>query len=255
MHDKRAAPTAVKLASPLRWLARGWCDLRQAPLPGLLHGLIVTIFGALLLAVAGGQFWLLAGAFSGFMLVAPVVATGLYCVSRCLEQGQPAGLREVLALWRSRDSRLVAFGLLLGLTGTVWVLTSASLLVLLAPVPINSLTDFLRHIVLADSPFLFELWMLCGALLAVPAFASSVLTLPMLVDRRCSLASAVRASWRAVADHPLVMAFWAVLIVLLVMIGLLTSLTGLLVVVPVLGHASWHAYRDLSLAAGSEGGR
>lgn len=248
MHDKQAAPSGVTLASPLCWLARGWRDLRQAPLPGLVHGLCAALFGALLFAVAGQQFWLLAGAFSGFMLVAPVVACGIYAVSRGLEQGRRVGLGEVIALWRSRDSRLVAFGLLLALAGTGWVLTSASLLALLAPAPVNSLADFLQHVVLSDSPFLFELWMVMGGLLAAPVFASSVLTLPMLLDRDCSLWQAVRASWRAVADYPLVMACWAVLIVLLVMLGLLTGLIGLLVVVPVLGHASWHAYRDLSLA-------
>jgi uncharacterized membrane protein len=252
MHDKQAA--GISLASPLIWLARGWRDLRRAPLPGLVHGLCVMLFGALLLSLAGSQFWWLAGAFSGFMLVAPVVATGLYSVSRGLERGEPVGLREVLALWRSRDARLVGFGLLLGLVGTVWVLTSASLLAWLAPAPINSLQDFLRHLVLADSPFLFELWMLCGGLLAAPVFASSVLTMPMLLDRDCSLESAVRASWRAVADYPLVSAFWALLIVLLVLVGLLTWLLGLLVVTPWLGHASWHAYRDLSASA-IEGGR
>jgi len=65
----------------------------------------------------------------------------------------------------------------------------------------------------------------------------------------------VRASWRAVADHPIVMAWWAILIVLLVMLGLLTWLIGLLVVVPLLGHASWHAYRELSAGASVEEGR
>jgi uncharacterized membrane protein len=253
MHHKQAA--GVSLASPLVWLARGWRDLRCAPWPGLAHGLCVFLFGVLLLKLAGSQFWWLAGAFSGFVLVAPVVAAGLYGVSRGLEQGQPVGLLEVLALWRRRDARLVGFGLLLGLIGTLWVLTSASLLALLAPAPINSLEDFLRHVVLADSPFLFELWMLCGGLLAAPVFASSVLTMPMLLDRDCSLASAVRASWRAVADYPLVSAFWALLIVLLVLLGLLTWLLGLLVITPLLGHASWHAYRDLSAGAAESGGR
>ncbi len=255
MHDKQAASSGVTLASPLCWLARGWRDLRNAPLPGLTHGLCTVLFGALLFAVAGQQFWLLAGAFSGFLLVAPVVATGLYAVSRGLEQGRQVGLGDVIALWRSRDSRLVAFGLLLALAGTGWVLTSASLLALLAPEPVNSLADFLQHVVLSDSPFLFELWMLMGGLLAAPVFASSVLTLPMLLDRDCSLWNAVRASWRAVADYPLVMAWWAILIVLLVLLGLLTGLIGLLVVVPLLGHASWHAYRELGAAASTEEGR
>ena len=252
MNDKlaRVSPVSrVTLASPLLWLIRGWRDFVRHPLPGLLHGLCVTLFGALLYAVADQQFWLLVGAFSGFLLVAPVLATGLYAVSRELERDRLMSLAELVALWRGRDSRLVGFGLLLCLAGTAWVLTSASLLVLLAPAPINTVADFLRHVVLSESPFLFELWVLLGGLLAAPIFASSVMTLPMLIDRDCSPMGAVRASWRAVADHPLVLAFWASLIACLVLVGLLSFLLGLLVVVPLLAHASWHAYRDLSASA------
>ena len=256
MNDKlaRMSPVSrVTLASPLLWLGRGWRDFVRHPLPGLLHGLCVSLFGALLYLLAERQFGLLVGAFSGFLLVAPVLATGLYAVSRELEQDRLMSLSELVALWRGRDSRLVSFGLWLGLAGTLWVLSSASLLVLLAPAPIDTVDDFLHHVVLSDSPLLFELWMLLGGLLAAPIFASSVMTLPMLLDRDCSMPDAVRASWRAVADHPLALALWASLIAGLVIVGLLSFLLGLLVLVPLLGHASWHAYRDLSAAATKAG--
>ena len=78
----------VALTRPLRWLALGWADLLRCPLPGLLHGLAMAGFGALLFALARDRFWLLAGAFSGFLLVAPLLATGLYAVSRELEAGR-----------------------------------------------------------------------------------------------------------------------------------------------------------------------
>ena len=108
----------VPLFQPLHWLARGWADLMHCPLPGLLHGLLMAGFGALLVLLARDRFWLLAGAFSGFLLMAPLVATGLYAVSRALEKGERAGLGTALAAWRPRDSRLVVFGLLLALAGT-----------------------------------------------------------------------------------------------------------------------------------------
>ena len=98
----------------MRWLALGWADLRRNPVPGLVHGLLLTAFGWLLLWAARDQFWLLAGAFSGFLIVAPILATGLYQVCR----QRSAGLGDVVALWRSGDGRLVKFGLLLGLAGT-----------------------------------------------------------------------------------------------------------------------------------------
>lgn len=241
-----AARPPVSLASPARWLTLGWSDLRRNPLPGLFHGFLLTAFGALLLWAAGEKFWLLAGAFSGFLIVAPILATGLYQVSRALESGRRVGMAEVVSLWRSGDRRLVIFGLLLGLAGTGWVLTSAGLITLWSPVPIQKPADFLRQVVLVREVGLFEAWLLLGALLAAPVFASSVVALPMLVDTRASVMSAVGASWRAVADHPGPMVAWAMLIVLLVGLGMVTALLGLIVIVPWIAHASWHAYRDLN---------
>jgi uncharacterized membrane protein len=245
-HPKTDARAPVSLASPARWLALGWADLRRNPLPGLLHGLVLTAFGALLLWAAGEKFWLLAGAFSGFLIVAPILATGLYQVSRASESGRRADLGEVAWVWRSGDRRLVIFGLLLGLAGTGWVLTSAGLITLWSPQPIHKPADFLRHVVLVRQIGLFEVWLLLGALLAAPVFASSVVALPMLLDTRASVMAAVRASWRAVANHPAPTAVWAVLIVLLVGLGMATALAGLIVIVPLVAHASWHAYRDLT---------
>ena len=241
-----AARPPVSLASPARWLALGWSDLRRNPLPGLFHGFLLTAFGALLLWAAGDRFWLLAGAFSGFLIVAPILATGLYQVSRALESGRRVGMAEVVSLWRSGDRRLVIFGLLLGLAGTGWVLTSAGLITLWSPVPIQKPADFLREVVLRREIGLFEAWLLLGALLAAPVFASSVVAMPMLVDTGDSVMAAVKASWRAVANHPGPMVAWAVTIVLLVGLGMATALLGLIVIVPWIAHASWHAYRDLA---------
>jgi uncharacterized membrane protein len=234
------------MMSPTRWIQRGWEDLRANPGPGLLHGLALAVFGWVLLWLARDQFWLLAGAFSGFMIVAPVLATGLYHVSRERAAGRAAGIGEVIRLWRSFDSRLVRFGLLLGLAGTGWVMTSAALITAWSPVPILKPADFFRHVVLAKEAGLFEVWLLMGSLLAAPVFASSVIALPMLVDKNVSVSAAVMTSWRVVADHPAPMAWWAVLIVLLVSLGMITGLLGLVVVIPWVAHASWHAYRDLT---------
>lgn len=253
-------PVPISLRSPLRWLALGWADLRRNPVPGLLHGLLLAAGGWLLLWGARDQFWLLAGAFSGFLIVAPILATGLYHVSRACNSGRCVGMPEVIALWRSGDGRLVRFGLLLGLAGTGWVLTSAGLITLWSPEPILKPMDFLRHVVLVREIGLFEAWLLLGALLAAPVFASSVVAIPMLVDTSVPVSMAVAYSWRAVANHPAPMAFWAVLIGILVGLGMLTALLGLIVTIPLVAHASWHAYCDLaqrpasSLPSGAEKG-
>ena len=239
----------IPLLRPLGWLARGWRDLMRCPLPGLLHGLLLATFGGALIVLAHRQFWLLSGAFTGFLLVAPVAATGLYAVSRALEKGQRADLAVAVAAWKP-ERRLVTFGLLLALAGTGWVLTSASLITGFASAPVPTPVDFLRVVVLNEQSPLFEIWLAMGAFLAAPVFASSVVAIPLLLDRQVSVLAAVLTSWRVVQAHPLPMALWAALLMGLTVLGMATALIGLVVIAPWLAHASWHAYRDLVSTAG-----
>lgn len=244
----------VSLGAPLQWLALGWRDLWRCGLPSLMHGMVLAVFGALLLVFCSSRFWLLAGAFSGFLIVAPVLATSLYALSRELERGQPASWRTIVLTWtRWQHSRfaayggywsLVRFGLLLSLAGTGWVLTSAALITALSEQPINTPIDFLQHIVLTPENHLFELWLIVGALLAAPLFASSVVAMPLLLDRRADVLKAVLISWQTVLDNPAAMALWATLLMGLTLLGML-SVLGLAIILPWLGHASWHAYRSL----------
>jgi len=227
------------------WLALGWQDLKRCPTMALLHGAVLAAFGAVLLWGARGRFWLLAGAFSGFLLVAPVLATGLYAISRALSQGAPAGWRTVIDAWRPRQGRLVAFGLLLALAGTGWVLTSAALITGFAAEPVRNPADFLRVVVMREDSILFEAWLALGGVLAAPIFASSVGAIPLLLDRRIGVLAAVLTSWRAVLTNPVPLGIWAALIMGLTLAGMVTLMIGLVPIVPLIGHASWHAYRDL----------
>lgn len=242
---------SIALSQPLHWLALGARDLLRSPLPGLSHGLTLALFGANLFVLAHRHFWLLAGAFSGFLLVSPVLATGLYAVSRALEQGKaptvPAMMRTAIQAWWPRGAtarRLMRFGALLALAGTGWVLTSASLVTWFAPAVVNNPADFVQHVVLAETGWLFEGWVLMGGVLAAPMFASSVVAIPLLLDRPVTVLDAVLTSWRVVLANPLPMALWGLLIIVLTVVGMATLLIGLVPIVPWLAHASWHAYRD-----------
>lgn len=249
------AVRTVPLTAPFTWLALGWRDLWRIGLPSLAHGLVMAAFGALLVLLAHDRFWLLAGAFSGFLVVAPVLATGLYALSRARERGEPADWRTIGKTWtRWRYSRyavhggywsLVRFGLLLSLAGTGWVLTSAALITALSPLPVHTPAHFVQYVVLAPGGYLFELWLTAGALMAAPLFASSVVSMPLLLDRRVDVLQAVLTSWQAVLTNPGALALWAALIMGLTLLGMATALLGLMVVLPWLGHASWHAYRAL----------
>ena len=247
---------SITLSQPLTWLALAWRDIASCGWLSFAHGLALTIAGSLILAVAHHRFWLLAGALSGFLVVAPVLATSLYALSRSLERGEPANAGVVLKTWFNWQNGhvnkwgndywcLVQFGALLALAGTGWVLTSAALITLLSPVPITTPLDFIRHVVMARDGYLFELWLGLGGLLAAPIFASSAIAIPLLLDRRVTVMQAVLASWSAVLANPLPMALWAALIMGFTLLGMGSALLGLIAVVPMLGHASWHAYRDL----------
>ena len=245
----------IAAGQPLQWLRLGVRDMLRSGWLSIVHGAVLALFGAALFAAAHQKFWLLAGAFSGFLVVAPVLATSLYAMSRALEQQSPIRLALLRDTWMSwQQSRfverggywcLVRFGVLLALAGTGWVMTSAALITLMAPAPINTPIDFLRHVVLGRNHYLFEVWLSMGGILAAPIFASSVVSMPLMLDRRITLLDAVLTSWRVVLANPVPMAVWSGLIMLMVGLGFATLLIGLVVVVPVLGHASWHAYRDL----------
>lgn len=242
----------IPLWRPLQWLGLAWRDITRCPWLSIAHGLTLALFGALLSVIAYDRFWLLAGAFSGFLLVAPVFATGLYALSRALERGEPASAKCVLRTWLHwrtldglRDTRLVRFGLLLALAGTGWVMTSAALVTSFAPQPIASPMEFVHLVVLDRDNYLFTLWLALGGVMAAPVFASSVVTMPLLLDRKISVMDAVLTSWRVILANPAPMALWAGLIMGLTLLGLASMLLGLILIIPMLGHASWHAYRDL----------
>ena len=248
---------SVAATQPLVWLARGWRDLRRVGWLSLAHGLALALFGLLIAAVVRDRFWVMAGALSGFLVVAPILATSFYVLSRALERGEPANLaavRRTWLFWQSSHQNskwgndywcLVQFGALLALAGTGWVLTSAALITLLAPVPVHQPADFLNHVVLSPDSGLFALWLAMGSLLAAPIFASSVVAIPLLLDRQATLWQAILTSWQTVLANPATMALWAALLMVLTLLGLGTLLLGLVVAMPLLGHASWHAYRDL----------
>jgi uncharacterized membrane protein len=230
----------------LRWLAMGWRDFTEAPFIGLGHGLAMAIFGGFLLYFGWDRFWALAGAFSGFLLVAPMLVTGLYAVSRDIGQGREPGWRTVRSVWTSWDGRMMLFGFLLMIAGSVWVVTSASLITWWSQGAIHTPTEFLRYMVSPEGTGLFEFWVILGGAMAAPVFASSLVTMPLLMDRKdVSVRRAMMTSVRAVATNPVLSSLWAGIVMVLTLVGFGSVMFLLIVVLPVLGHASWHAYRDL----------
>jgi uncharacterized membrane protein len=229
----------------LRWLAQGWRDFVRAPWTGLCHGAVVAGGGLALLLISPARWDLLAGAFSGFVLVAPILATGLYETSRLLSRGERPGLAEALHAWRRGTRPLVWLGALLAAAGTLWVLVSAALFALFVHVPIANLREFLHYALHAQGDLLFMLWLLAGALGAAIVFATTAVSPPLVLGRVIDLRSAILTSVRAVSENPEAATVWATLLMLCTLLSMATLMLGFLVSIPILGHATWHAYRDL----------
>jgi uncharacterized membrane protein len=235
---------------PLHWLRLGWADFMRHPGPGLLHGFAVALGGWIVLSIGSRHWTLLAGSFSGFVLMGPILATGLYELSRLDALGRSSGLNDAVGAWRRGTRPLVYLGMLLGLAGTLWVFFSATLFHLLAPQRLSNAIDFLRYAVVGQSTFLFVLWTMMGGIGAAIVFAATAVSPPLLLARKVDLRTAILTSVRAVGENPVAMGLWATLIMIFTFVSLLTFMLGFVVVIPVIGHATWHAYTDLVDTAG-----
>lgn len=230
---------------PFAWLRQGWRDLHASFGPSLLHGLVVAIGGLVVLTLTLQATLLMPGALTGFLLIGPILCTGLYELSRRIAAGERPRLRHAVDAWRRGTRPLVALGLLLFLASTAWVLFSALLFKLFVAVPLDSPARFLRYAVAGQGGWLFFLWLVAGGLGAALVFALTVVSVPLLLDRSVSLRTALLTSVRAVGDNPVPMALWAALIMLVTAVSIATLMIGFVFAVPVIGHASWHAYRDV----------
>lgn len=228
------------------WLAAGWRDICRQPLASLFFGLCIALAGWVILAVTARLPYLFAAAISGFLLVAPMLATGLYELSRRYAAGEPVSLADAVLAWRRNPSGLVGFGLLSLLAGTAWQVISVVLVALFykgtALAPLDMMLEVLRN---PKYTGFFVIYLGVGGVLAALVFAASVVSMPMLLDRQCDLMTALLTSLNAVAENPLPLAFWAAVIMLLSALGFASLLFGFVLILPWLGHASFHAYRGL----------
>ena len=214
-----------------------------------MHGLIVAVMSLVIVEIAL-LFWpLLPGAVSGFLVVGPILATGLYALSRQQEQGQPSSLGHALYAWRCASRCLLRFGLLLVLVATAWVLLSVTLFHFFVDAEIDTPLDFLRYVFQQDDS-IFMLWAVLAGLVAAVTFAVSVVSVPLLVERDVNTPMALRTSVRAVSENPVPMVLWALFILVATGFSVATFMVGFIVIYPVIGHASWYVYRDVVDASG-----
>ncbi len=244
-----AAPPAAAIAlrrlgwrDPLRWLALGWRDFRRAPGIGVFYGAAFMVMGwALVKMYEAAPAYVLALA-AGFLLMGPILCLGLYRVSQQLERGERPSFGDSLLAFESRLGPLAIFGFVLLVLEMLW---GRATLVVFA-VSFDGMPDFKGSLLALLDPanlnFIIA-WLAVGAVFAGLIFAVSVVSIPMLLDRPVDAITAGLTSLRLVLTQPGVMLWWGALITLLVGAAMLPWFAGLIVVGPVIGHASWHAYR------------
>lgn len=236
----------VEPLRPLRWLCQGASDFARQPGISMFYGLLVVLAGMVISYTVVQMPYLFTAAASGFLLVAPILATGLYALSCGYERGECMRLTDTFRAWRNNPTGLAGFGVFALFAGTAWQVLSLVIMALLykgdAMAPLDMIIEVLRN---PKHGFLFVTYMLVGGVVAAMVFALSVVSVPMLLHRRCELLEAMRVSMMVVTENPLPLALWAAIIMVLCGFGFFSGFIGFIVVMPILGHASWHAYRDL----------
>jgi uncharacterized membrane protein len=236
----------VPLGRPLAWLAMGWRDFARHPGTSLGHGFLLAAFGWLLLIFCSLHIDLFATVVTAFMLLAPVFAAGLYETARLTEAGYPVRFDASLQGALRHGRRLVSLGLVLAALTVAWAICSRALFAAAyGGAPPSMFVDINRTLLEWHYPGFFTSYVATGAAFAALAFVVSVTAAPMIFDRGTDLWTATSTSVRAVLRNPLPMLVWAASIVMLTAIGFVLALFGLAVVFPVLGFATWHAYREL----------
>ncbi|MEZ5931631.1 MAG: DUF2189 domain-containing protein [Alphaproteobacteria bacterium] len=214
------------------------------------YGILFTLAGYALVASlwALGWIYLTLPLAAGFLIVGPLFAVGLYEVSRRLQAGEPVSFAAALGAWKRNSGQIGLMGVALLLLMFAWLRLAAMIFMLFFGLEPPALDHLVQQTVLSPSalPFLVT-GTVIGAVLAGFAFAISVISIPLLLDHEeANVVTAITTSIDAVKTNPGPMLFWAVLVVLFVGAGLATFLLGLIITLPLIGHATWHAYRDLT---------
>ena len=229
--------------APLRWLAAGLRDFSRAPGIGLFYGGCFMVMGWALLKVFEHAPAYTLALSAGFLLMGPFLCLGLYRTSQRLERGEKPDFGDSLLAWDTRTGQLAIFGFVLLVLEMLW---GRATLVVFA-VSFDGMPDFkgsLRALLDPDNlPFIVA-WAAVGAVFAGLIYAVSVISIPMILHRQTDAITAGLTSLRLVLTQTGVMLWWGLLIAALVTLALLPWFAGLLVVGPVVGHASWHAYRE-----------
>jgi len=231
------------------WLTRGWQDYEKTWRYGILFGIFYALAGiSIVLIIAYFQsYHLLFPLTAGFLLIGPVTAVGLYEISRRLETGEEVRQDAVFGAFGRHGGRQIALmGVALTILMILWMKIAMLLFALFFGLQEFTPDELVTTMLASPNtiPFLV-IGNLFGAVLAAAAFSISAVSIPFLLHKDADVMTAMITSIKACNRNPVTMFFWATIIVGMMAISVVTAFAALAVILPVIGHASWHAYRDM----------
>jgi len=249
------APTAppqvqsIAMDAPWRWLAAGWRDMWTRPGLSLGYGLVAVGVSAGLtgLMIYLELFSLVLALAAGFMLVGPLLAVGLYEMSRRLSEGLPVTRADIAIVSTAAPVQLAFIGVMLSLMLLAWIRIATLLFAIFFGMEsIPPFDEFFPALILEPRGLsLLVVGTLVGGAIATVVFATAVVSVPMLLERDIDAVTAVLTSIRAVKENIGPMLLWAWLILVLTAFGIASLFVGLVITFPLVGHATWHAYKDV----------
>ena len=244
----RSFPTIqeVETAAPFRWLAAGWADFRASPGASLFYGFAYVLMGFLLSLFFSEKPHITLALATGFTLMGPFMTLGLYELSRMREKGGKPDLGPSLTAWSRNMSGIGFYAIILMLLFAGWGRVSVVLVALFFEGQMPSIAALLQHLLFKPENFEFlVIYLGVGGGFALLVFAVSVVSIPLMMDRGTDTITAMIVSFLALVKNFPAVLLWGILIGIFIFAGLATWYIGLAITGPLIGHATWHAYRAL----------
>jgi uncharacterized membrane protein len=235
----------VPATAPFRWLAAGAADLRANPLPSAFYGACFAVMGWLVVVVFEHATAYVSSLVTGFFLVGPFLATGLSALSRARARAEPVSLAPTLDAWRPNVGAIGVFAIVLAVILLVWARASLVVFALFYTSEMPTVDGFLAQVLRPSNAEFLIAYACVGGFFALLVLAISAVSVPMMLDRGTDGVVAVLTSAKAFGANVAPMAVWGALIVAVVAAGFAAFFVGLVVAVPLVGHATWHAYAEL----------
>ena len=236
----------VPADAPLEWLKRGWADLKACPAASLFYGACFVIGGYLMIFALRDAPEYIAAVITGFVIAGPFLALGLYELSAQRERGEACSFGPSLMAWRKNVGNMGIFAAILLLVYIVWARVSVLVFTVFYPGELPTIGEFFKHLIFTDQLDFLLVYFGIGLFFVLIIFGISLISIPLIRDKQMGAIAAAIASVRALLLNPTAMTVWASVITLLTLFSISTLLLGTLVAGPLLGHATWHAYRDLT---------